>query len=182
MVPFPMAAQRDRSVAKFTCTAANLKPGAGETLRIDLFEWSSEADREKLLAALKDKGESGVSGVLEATRTVGFIWTDESIGYSVRFAHHVPLPDGGERIILATNVRLGRSNPWKAVGQAGASDYPFTVIELRLNRRGSGEGKLSLTSKIEADDQGKTLVLADYEHAPALLKMVKREPATSNSP
>jgi hypothetical protein len=56
------------------------------------------------------------------------------------------------------------------------------VIELRLNRRGIGEGKMSLTSKIAADDQRKTLVLADYEHAQALLKMGRREPAASNSP
>jgi hypothetical protein len=176
MVPFPTAAQQNRVIAKFTCTTVNLNPGAGEALRIDLLEWSSVADREKLLAALSDKGDSGVSDVLEAARTVGFIWTEASLGYAVRYAHHVSLPDGGERIILATNVRLGRSNPWKAVGQTGAADYPFTVIEFRLNRRGLGEGKMSLASKIAADDQEKTLELADYEHAPVLLKTVKREP------
>jgi hypothetical protein len=174
--PFSTAAQTNRIVAKFTCTTANLNPGAGEALKIDVLEWSSVADREKVLAALKDKGDSGVSNVLEAAHTVGFIWTGASLGYSVRYAHHVPLPDGGERIILATNVPLGRSNPWKATGQTSASDHPFTVIELRVNRGGVGEGKMSLTSKITGDDEGKTIQLESYDNAPVLLKMVKREP------
>jgi hypothetical protein len=175
-MPFPTAAQPNRMVAKFTGTTVNLNPGAGETLRIDVLEWSSVADREKLLAALKDKGDSGVADVLEAAHTVGFIWTGASLGYSVRYAHHVPLPDGGERIILATNVRLGRSNPWKAAGQTGANDYAFTVIELRVNRGGAGEGKMSLASKITGDNEGKTVELAGYESAPVLLKTVKRDP------
>jgi hypothetical protein len=174
--PFPAAAQANRIIAKFTGTTVNLNPGAGETLKIDLLEWSSVADREKLLSALKDKGDSGILDVLEAARTVGFIWTEGSaLGYPVRYAHHASLPDGGERIILATDVRLGRSNPWKAAGQTGAGDYSFTMIELRLNRRGVGEGKMSLASKITADDQGKTVELAGYESAPVLLKTVKRE-------
>ena len=180
--PFSTAAQTNRIVAKFTCTTVNLNPGAGEALKIDVLEWSSVADREKVLAALKAKGDSGVSDVLEAAHTVGFIWTGASLGYSVRYAHHVPLPDGGERIILATNVPLGRSKPWKATGQTGAatgqtsaSDHPFTVIELRVNRGGVGEGKMSLTSKITGDEEGKTIELESYDNAPVLLKMVKRE-------
>src|SRR6185295_19736200 len=108
--------------------------------------WSSEADRDRLAAAFKEKGDAGLPAVLEAAPTLGIVWTDESLGYSLRYAHRVALPDGGERIIIATERRLGawsRGNTWKALKQE-APDYPFTLVELRLNRRGQGAGKISL--------------------------------------
>src|SRR5215470_18080915 len=41
--------------------------------------------------------------------TVGYIWTNETVGYSVKYAQRLALPDGTERIILATDRRLGGS-------------------------------------------------------------------------
>ena len=48
--------------------------------------------------------------------TLGYIWTNEVTGYSIKYAYHAPLPDGGERIILATDRRLGAyTTGWKPV-------------------------------------------------------------------
>ena len=66
-------------------------------------------------------------------------------GYSIKYAYRTPLPDGGERIILATDRRLGtHTTGWQPVrrSQRGAvTDYEFTVIEMRLDAKGFGEGK-----------------------------------------
>jgi hypothetical protein len=128
----------------FTGTTVNLSPGAGETISIHILRWSSEADRDRLAAAFKDKGDAGLPAVLEAAPTLGIVWTGESLGYSLRYAHRVALPDGGERIIIATERRLGawsRGNMWKAAGKQEAPDYPFTLVELRLNRRGKARAR-----------------------------------------
>jgi len=39
--------------------------------------------------------------------TIGYIWTTDVTGYSIKYAWHTPLPDGGDRIVLATDRRLG---------------------------------------------------------------------------
>lgn len=51
----------------------------------------------------------------------------------------MPLPDGGERVVLVTDRRIGF---WEAANQPRSIDYPFTVIELRLQADGEGEGKI----------------------------------------
>jgi hypothetical protein len=50
---------------------------------------------------------------------------------------------------------------------------------MRFSRSGVGEGKMSLTSKVVADDTGQSLVLGDYDAAPVLLRPVKRESGPS---
>ena len=161
----------------FTGTTVNLSPGAGETISIHILRWSPDADRDRLAAAFKEKGDAGLQAVLDAVPTVGILWTGESLGYSLRYAHRAALPDGGERFIIATDRRLGawsRGNPWKAAGQQAAPDLPFTIVELRLNRRGQGEGKMSLAGKVTFEPDGKTIALENYASVPILIKDVKR--------
>ena len=72
--------------------------------------------------------------------------TADTLGTLCRYAHRVPQPDGGERIILLTDRPLGSwgREAWKPSGQAAAPAYSFTLVELRLNKHGRGNGKLDL--------------------------------------
>jgi hypothetical protein len=107
--------------------------------------------------------------------TLGYIWTSDIIGYSIKYARLVALPDGGERIILATDRRLGAyTAAWTPATTTPATDYEFTLIELRLNAKGSGEGKTSLVTKVIVDQEAKTIALDDYFAAPAMLQNIKR--------
>ena len=91
--------------------------------------------------------------------------------YAVRFSES----DGGERIILITDRRLGAWNDlWKPVGDDTPNSYEFSVIELRLNAKGEGEGKLSLTGKVTADSAAKTIALENYGVLPVVIKNVRR--------
>ena len=57
--------------------------------------------------------------------TLGYIWTNDVTGYSIKYAYHASLPDGGERIILATDRRLGAHTtawqPWAPKPWRGGS-------------------------------------------------------------
>jgi hypothetical protein len=107
--------------------------------------------------------------------TLGYIWTNDITGYSIKYAREVSLPDGGERIILATDRRLGAySAAWTPATPASVTDYAFTLIEIRLNAKGAGEGKTSLMTKVIVDQDAKTIALDDYAAAPAMLQHVKR--------
>ena len=167
-------AQTKGTVANFTATAVNVT-GAPDPLKIDLLRWSTDAEREQVFNALSEKGEKEFLSVLSKQPTLGYIWTSESAGYSVRYAYQTTTPDGGGRVIVATDKPLGSWNPqiWKATGTATVNPYEFTVIEIRLNRRGTGEGKSSLFAKVTADKAAKTVALENYTAATVVLKEVK---------
>jgi hypothetical protein len=120
--------------------------------------------------------QGSLSAALGKVPTVGFLWTStEVLGYAVHYAGRVAEPDGGERIILITDRRLGSGHSlWKLAGPGPATDYEFSVIELHLSPKGEGEGKVSLTGKVVPDSTTKLLVLENYSGLPVLLGNVKR--------
>ena len=127
-------------------------------------------------AAPTETPESSLTAALQKTPTVGILWTSETTGYSIHYAYRFPQPDGGERIVLATDRRLGAwNNLWKPAGSATPNEYAFSVIELRVNAKGEGEGKVSLTGKLAADNVAKTIALDGYGTLPVVLKGVKRQ-------
>jgi hypothetical protein len=158
----------------FTAKTVNMSVGAGQDLKIDVFRWSSDDERAALLAALKDNNEKALATAIQKAASLGTIWTNESLGYTVKYAYRDTMSNGSERVILATDGRPGSwsGQIWKPL-HASAADYPFTVIELRLGRAATGEGKMSLASKVVADDAAKTIALADYDTSPILLRPVK---------
>ena len=104
----------------------------------------------------------------------GYLWTSEVTGYAIRYAYKLPLPNGGQRIILATDRRLGASNStWKPASAATPTDYEFTVMEFRLGPKGDGEGKASLTGKVTVDAASKSLALDGYDMLPIVFKTIK---------
>ena len=169
-------AQTARKFETFTGTTVNLAVGSGETLRMNVFQWSPEDERSRMLTAFQEKGGAELLNAVRSAPSAGYLWTSESLGYTLRYAHHMPLPNGGERVILLAERRLGSwsGTTWKASNPASAPDYEFTLIELRLNRQGAGEGKMSLAAKVTADPEGKTIALDQYDAAPILLKGVGR--------
>jgi hypothetical protein len=171
--PDSKSATRER----FSATTANLGSGSGEKLRIDLFRWSSDEDREKLVSAFKEKGAEQLDTTLQALPESGYVWAgDESLGYSVHYAYRQRQQNGGERIIVATDRSLGSwsGHPWTARTGGNSGNYPFTVIELVLSSNGRGEAKMSLNSKVVLNEADKTIALESSESSPAVLKNVQR--------
>ena len=69
---------------------------------------------------------------------------------------------------------IRQSRTIDASAKAALTDYEFTVIEIRLDARGLGEGKTSLTTKVIADNEAKTVALDNYAATPAIFENVKR--------
>ena len=177
IVPALLVAQRatPAQVETFTGTTINLTPGSGESLRINVFKWATDAERDTVLAAW-GKGVDGLSAVLDKAPTVGHIWDSGPIGYSVRYAQKLQLPDRSERIILITDRPLGSwgRQAWKPSKESTAPAYKFTLVELRLNKDGRGEGKMSLGAAVAPDTKAGTLALENYTAAPILVTNVRR--------
>jgi hypothetical protein len=82
------------------------------------------------------------------------------------------MDEGGERVVIATDRYISF---WEARNRPRSIDYPFTVIEMRINREGVGEGKMSIATRITLDKEKKQLELENYGTQPVLLQSVKRE-------
>jgi hypothetical protein len=133
-------------------------------------------ERDQLFTSVQTSGDKGLLGLLQKAPTIGYVWTTESAGYPLRYAFHLSAADGSDRIILAIDRQLGSFEPqrWKLTGTSPLTDFPFTVIELRISKAGVGEGKSSLNSKITADTTAKTIALDNYAATPILFQGVKR--------
>ena len=106
--------------------------------------------------------------------TLGYIWTTDVTGYSIKYAWHTTSPEG-ERIVLVTDRRFGAFSPgWKLKSDEMPTDYEFSVIELRLDPKGVGEGKASLTTKVVVDSAANTLALENYASAPVIFQNVRQ--------
>jgi len=127
------------------------------------------------MSTMLERGPEKLLNTLQDLPRVGYFRTPDSLAWDVHYATKVPGSDGGERVTLITDRRIGF---WEASRQPRSIDYPFTVIELRLNRDGEGEGKMSVATKIIADKDSNTVVLENYDLQPVLLTNVKRERAS----
>ena len=114
-----------------------------------------------------------LADALDKATTVGYIWTNDVTGYSIRYAWHAPA-NGGERIVLVTDRRLDMYAPeWKPSSGTEPADYEFTLLEMRLDARGAGVAKTSLTTKVTVDKDANTLALEDFAGTPPVLQNVK---------
>ncbi len=146
--------------------------GAAGNVEIVVDRWSSDKDRDRLMTTLLEKGADKLLDVLQGLPRMGYFRAPGSLGWDIHFARRLPLPDGGERVVLVTDRRISF---WEARNQPRSIDYPFTVIELRLNADGEGEGKISVATKIIADKENNIVTLENYGTQPVMLTNVRRE-------
>jgi hypothetical protein len=157
---------------RYTANAINMNRGAAGSIDIVVNRWSTDKDRDRLMSVMMEKGPEKLLDALQDMPRMGYIKTPDSIGWDLHFARKMPGKDGGERVVLVTDRRIGF---WEARNQPRSIDYPFTVIELRLNRDGEGEGKMSIATKIIPDKENNIVTLENFDIQPVLLTNIKRE-------
>jgi hypothetical protein len=169
------AAQTLGEKERFTAVAIvnNVRASGAGIVQIDVNRWSTSAERATLLDALKKKGADKLLDELKGMRSVGTIKTPDSLGYDLRYANQTPLPDGGRRIVLATDRPIGF---WEATHRPRTIDYPFTVIQMEIDKDGKGKGTLSYATKIIP--AGDTIVLENFDTSPIMLTEIKSETRT----
>jgi hypothetical protein len=137
---------------------------------IAINRWTTDAERDRLVSLFKEKGSKALLSALQDMKPVGTISTPGSVGYDLRYARELTGEDGGRRVILATDRPIGF---WESSNSPRSLDYPFLLIELRLNKAGEGEGKLSLATKLTLNDN--VLVIENYANQPVMLNEVKEK-------
>ena len=157
---------------RFTAFAVNMGSGPKAfTVDIVLERLSTDEERDGLIAAFVEGGQDKLLPALQKIRPrVGFIRTPNSLGYDLQYAWRFVNSDGTSRLVIATDRRI---NYWEARNQPRSIDYPFTIIEMRLDTKGEGEGRLAAGTKISKSRDGKTIELENYGISPIALNNIK---------
>jgi hypothetical protein len=163
-----------KPVEHLTAFAVDMSNMAGRTragtVDIVINRWSSDQERDTLRAALREGGTDSLLKTLQKIKEpAGYIRSTGSVGYPLRFAREIPNSDGGRRIIVATDRPVSFL---EATTQPRTMDYPFMLIDIRLDANGKGQGKLMPLAKVtESEDH--VVEIENYASEPVRLNEVR---------
>jgi len=169
------SAQTIGTPERYSASAININNGQAGNIDITVNRWSTDQQRDRLMAVAVQKGPDKLLDVLQELPAVGHFGAPGNLSWDIHFARRMPLPDGGERFVLITDRRIGF---WEAANQPRSIDYPFTFIDIRLNRDGEGEGKMSIATKVIYDKKENMVSLENFETSPVQLTNVRRQKVT----
>jgi hypothetical protein len=169
------SAQTMGTPERYTASAININNGQAGNIDITVNRWSTDKQRDALMAVVQSKGPEKLLDALQDMPAMGHFGAPGNLSWDIHFARKMPLPDGGERVVLITDRRIGF---WEAANQPRSIDYPFTVIDIRLNRDGEGEGKMSIATKVIYDKKENMISLENFQTSPVLLNNIRREKVT----
>lgn len=157
----------------FTAVAVNMggrNLGATNKLDIVIDHWSTAAERDALAIADQESGPQAVTRQLRAGSRIGFVRLAGGVADDVTFARQIERSDGSRRVLIV----LARVLAFPEVQrQSRTLDYPYTVIELRVDPSGSGEGTITVGTQVKFERGTDQIAIEKYNSASIVLKTVK---------
>lgn len=170
----PLTSQH--ATENFTAFAVDLNGGTStDVVDFSIQRWSTDAERAQLLAILHQEQDSRKANAtlltaLQKMSSAGYIRAPNRPLWDLRFARQSPLPDGGRRIVLGTDRPIG----FREAREAGRSlDYPFTIVEMQLDKDDNGTGKILRGTRLLVDTDG-NLVLENFGQQPVRFREMRR--------
>lgn len=166
-------------ISAFAINMSNIGPGSNAVVDITIDRWSTAAERELLIKTMVEKNADALLRELQKLpehgrfRIPGLIGPDPHnlrLGNPLHYAWQTPQPEGGRRIVIATDRYIGFA---EARNQPRTVDYPFTLFEIRVDKNGEGQGKMAVATKISFDKKKNAIELENYSSEPVRLNNVK---------
>jgi hypothetical protein len=160
---------------------ANVATGANAVIDIRIDKWSTEKERQELIGTFLDKGQDGLLARLQKLPIKGRMSipgrqgpdpNQTRLGWNLRFAIRTPLEEGRTRILVATDRYMSFN---EIVNQPRTVDYPFTFLDIRLNKDGEGEGKMAVATQLQFDKKQNSIIFENYSTEPVRLTNLKVE-------
>jgi hypothetical protein len=142
----------------------------GDRLTITLDRWSTDAERDKVVAAFTDGGTNGVLGGVRDSGAIGYLRWPGGLEYAVRYARRIPQPDGGLDVILITDRPLW---VWWDSSVTANHNAPFSAVLLKMRKNGVGEGVMAMPESVTSD-KANGVAIKNPSGLPALLSDVRR--------
>lgn len=171
-------------ITAFAVNMSNIGTGGTATVEFDVDRWSTESERTKLISVMQEKGADALLQTLRELPSHGRMrfpaWQGRDplnarLGWDIRYASQRSDAEGNRRIVLALDRYLSF---WEIANRPRTIDYPFTFVEIRVNKDGEGEGKLSIATKVDFNKSTNLIELETYASEPVRLQQVKVTPKT----
>ena len=170
-----LSAETPRSVAHYSFSVVNAPKDAfssGGRLRVRLLRWSTDDERRQLMAALEEPSKL-LSALPYVDGVVGYLQWPGGLEHSVRYARQATRSDGDLDIVMVVERPLWL---WWDPTATWAADQQFTVVQMRIHKNGTGEGRIATGGGFTRDSHSGLVIPGTTK--PALLTDVRREPVT----
>lgn len=173
------AAAKDKPeiIESYKANAIAQTPGAGAMAEINIYRWSSDEEREQILEVIKKASAENrinsrdVAKELRGMEKAGYAFFAGKQGYPLRYARSFDMGDGKRQIVLATDrpVSFG-----EVYDQSRLGDFDVSIIVLKVDTEGSGEGLLSMGTEVKWNDSTNQLDVTNVSSQPIKLGDVRR--------
>jgi hypothetical protein len=160
-------------VGSYTAMASNISsiaPAGITQLDIEVRRLTDAGENERLMTAFEEKGQQGLIDALQDTKPVGYMRAPGQLAYEFHYANVISEKNGVRRLLLITDRPMSFG---EVVNRGRSTEYPFTLMDLRIDSSGRGEGKLFLATKIIRS--GDLFVLENYASQPIVVSDVERK-------
>ncbi len=131
-------------------TGSQLGAVIGVTLNI--YEFSTPADRQVLVQAYQQGQNQGLVNALQKMPTVGHVEITGTLGNDCAYIRMVPTPTG-RKIIFVTNRKIRFGETWTD-GQLQSYDLTAGIIEINDQDKSKSTGVLYPAAQLVLDKQG----------------------------
>ena len=131
-------------------TGAQMGQNIGITLNI--YEFSTPADRQLLLQAYEKGQNQGLVNALQKMRAVGHIEITGTLGYDVSYIKMTPTSTG-RKIVFATNRQITFGEAWSD-SQSASFNLTAGVFEINDQAKSKSTGMLYPLAQLVLDKEG----------------------------
>ena len=142
-----------------------------------VYRWSTDDERDTVLAAIKDatgkaKANREVATALRGLDKAGYVFMSAQIGYPIRYTREFKMSDGSRQIIMATDRPVSFQ---EAYTDSMAGDFDVTVIILKWDKNGKGEGIISVGTELVWNEDEQKIGVTNMSSQP--VKVMGLRPA-----
>jgi hypothetical protein len=163
----------------------NISRAASDRVEIHVSRWSDESERKTLVQTLLDAGNMALAASLTDQTETGWFRFDPRGGGGpgrdprksvLRYARDIV--DGNTReLVLLTDQYIGYGPGSRAADGSRLTEYPLSVVLVRLERDDDGEwtgvGRLFVGAKIRYEGSKGRFVVDEFPSDPVYLKDVR---------
>jgi len=139
-------------------------------IQIEIESWTTQEEIVEFNRVLASSGTDAFLSLFNSTKkgVVRFLYAR---GYNLTIHMAQALEDdNGKKVLLVL-----RREPWSQGSQLSGGRNYFMAIELKLNKKGEGEGRFYEDAQIEMDSMAGRVYLKGYESSPKIIPSIKEK-------
>ena len=179
LAPAPSQAKKKEIIESFTANVMVMNtPGQqnASILTMNIYGWTSDEDRETVLDAIKEasgdirnQSVRQVSTTLRKLGKAGYLFLMGERGWPIRYARAFET-SSGRQIILGLERPVTFSEVYAG---SQARDFDVTVIVLKLDSSGNGEGIASVGTEVKWNEAEDHIEITNFSSQPVKLTSVR---------